>query len=87
MAGFTNLTQDHLDYHETLEEYFKAKALLFDEQHSARGVIVVDDEWGQRLSGGQRGASGCASSPLSLAGNDADWLATSRVGLSPASAP
>ncbi|MEW6899956.1 UDP-N-acetylmuramoyl-L-alanyl-D-glutamate--2,6-diaminopimelate ligase [Trueperella pyogenes] len=79
VAGFTNLTQDHLDYHETLEEYFKAKALLFDEQHSARGVIVVDDEWGQRLYREVSAARpGCVVS-LSLAGNDADWFVTSHV--------
>lgn len=50
VAGFTNLTQDHLDYHTTLEEYFEAKALLFTPQHSRHQVVCVDDPWGRRLA-------------------------------------
>jgi len=47
---FTNLTQDHLDYHKTMEDYFNAKALLFkDLSSTAVSVINVDDEYGQRL--------------------------------------
>lgn len=49
VAGFTNLTPDHLDFHNTLDEYFAAKAKLFDAQHSESGVIIVDSEWGRRL--------------------------------------
>ncbi|MFY9262786.1 MAG: UDP-N-acetylmuramoyl-L-alanyl-D-glutamate--2,6-diaminopimelate ligase [Arcanobacterium sp.] len=49
VAGFTNLTQDHLDYHSTLEEYFGAKAELFAQGNSRRAVIITDDEYGQRL--------------------------------------
>jgi UDP-N-acetylmuramoyl-L-alanyl-D-glutamate--2,6-diaminopimelate ligase len=49
VAGFMNLSQDHLDYHHTLEEYFAAKAELFTPAHAARGVICVDDAWGARL--------------------------------------
>jgi len=41
-AGFTNLTQDHLDYHPTLEDYFTAKAALFDRVLSEDGVAVVN---------------------------------------------
>lgn len=46
VAGFTNFTQDHLDYHETFEAYFAAKARLFDEILSEDGVAVLnmDDE-------------------------------------------
>lgn len=44
VAGFTNLTPDHLDFHNTLDEYFAAKAKLFDAQHSESGVIIVDSE-------------------------------------------
>lgn len=52
---FTNLTQDHLDYHPTMEDYFQAKALLFTEypRHTSKGftgVINVDDPYGQRLA-------------------------------------
>jgi UDP-N-acetylmuramoyl-L-alanyl-D-glutamate--2,6-diaminopimelate ligase len=48
---FTNLTQDHLDYHGTMERYFEAKARLFDERESEVGVAVVnrDDPWGRQL--------------------------------------
>ncbi len=53
-AVFTNLTQDHLDYHETMEAYFAAKSLLFDQlvsQTHKRGtaVINIDDRYGRRL--------------------------------------
>ncbi|SPT53927.1 UDP-N-acetylmuramoyl-L-alanyl-D-glutamate--2,6-diaminopimelate ligase [Actinomyces bovis] len=50
VAGFTNLTQDHLDYHSTMDEYFEAKALLFTPQHSQHQVVCVDDVWGRRLA-------------------------------------
>jgi UDP-N-acetylmuramoyl-L-alanyl-D-glutamate--2,6-diaminopimelate ligase len=51
VAGFTNLTQDHLDYHKTMEEYFHAKLLLFTKYLSKTGVAVVnaDDEYGVRI--------------------------------------
>lgn len=44
---FTNLTQDHLDFHKTFENYYKAKAKLFD--MSKNSIINVDDEYGERL--------------------------------------
>lgn len=44
---FTNLTQDHLDFHKTFENYFKAKAKLFD--ISKNSIINVDDQYGERL--------------------------------------
>lgn len=47
-AVFTNLTQDHLDYHGTLEEYFLAKSRLFN-QVRRFAVINGDDPWGKRL--------------------------------------
>jgi UDP-N-acetylmuramoyl-L-alanyl-D-glutamate--2,6-diaminopimelate ligase len=46
---FTNLTQDHLDFHETMEAYFLAKRRLFDGAGPA--VVNVDDEYGRRLAG------------------------------------
>ncbi len=45
---FTNLTQDHLDYHKTMENYFKAKAKLFEK--SKISVINADDEYGKKLA-------------------------------------
>ncbi len=47
---FTNLTQDHLDYHRDMEDYFGAKALLFNPSYlKGRAVINWDDAYGQRL--------------------------------------
>lgn len=44
---FTNLTQDHLDFHETMENYCDAKAMLF--QNCRKGVYNADDPWSKRL--------------------------------------
>lgn len=46
---FTNLTQDHLDYHGDFETYFRAKRRLFEEYSPLAAVINIDDEWGKRL--------------------------------------
>ncbi len=50
-ALFSNLTEDHLDYHKTMENYFQAKKLLFTRYLSQDGVAVinVDDSYGKRL--------------------------------------
>ena len=48
-AVFTNLTQDHLDFHDSMEDYFSAKASLFDGQRSEKGAINVDDPYGRRV--------------------------------------
>jgi UDP-N-acetylmuramoyl-L-alanyl-D-glutamate--2,6-diaminopimelate ligase len=45
---FTNLTQDHLDFHGTMDAYFAAKRALFDQADLA--VVNADDEWGRRLA-------------------------------------
>jgi UDP-N-acetylmuramoyl-L-alanyl-D-glutamate--2,6-diaminopimelate ligase len=55
-AVFTNLTQDHLDYHGTMDSYYQAKRRLFTEYADASGKdfcasINVDDTWGKRLAG------------------------------------
>jgi UDP-N-acetylmuramoyl-L-alanyl-D-glutamate--2,6-diaminopimelate ligase len=47
----TNVTQDHLDYHRTMEEYFEAKARLFEADRLDVAVINADDDYGQRLVG------------------------------------
>ncbi|RZM79400.1 UDP-N-acetylmuramoyl-L-alanyl-D-glutamate--2,6-diaminopimelate ligase [Leptolyngbya iicbica] len=50
VAVFTNLTQDHLDYHETMDAYFEAKALLFSEDYlKGRAIVNLDDPYGQKL--------------------------------------
>ncbi|MGA7434904.1 MAG: UDP-N-acetylmuramyl-tripeptide synthetase, partial [Solirubrobacterales bacterium] len=49
VAVFTNLTQDHLDFHEDMEDYFAAKRLLFATGPGA-SVVNIDDPYGQRLA-------------------------------------
>jgi len=48
VALFTHLSQDHLDYHGSMEAYFEAKSMLFD--RAKRGIIGIDDEWGRVLA-------------------------------------
>jgi UDP-N-acetylmuramoyl-L-alanyl-D-glutamate--2,6-diaminopimelate ligase len=50
VALFTNLSQDHLDFHGTMEDYFAAKASLFTPERARSGVVCVDDDWGRRLA-------------------------------------
>jgi UDP-N-acetylmuramoyl-L-alanyl-D-glutamate--2,6-diaminopimelate ligase len=59
VAVFTNLTQDHLDFHADMEDYFAAKRLLFaprDGEPPATTVVNVDDAFGRRLAGEIEGA-------------------------------
>ncbi|MET0763301.1 MAG: UDP-N-acetylmuramoyl-L-alanyl-D-glutamate--2,6-diaminopimelate ligase [Blastococcus sp.] len=74
-AGFTNLGRDHLDFHGDLEEYFAAKALLFDGR-AARELITIDDDAGRRLSAARDDAA-----TVSIVG-PADWRATDVAGAS-----
>ena len=46
---FMNLSQDHLDYHGSMEAYFQAKAMLFTPEHARTAVICADDGYGRRL--------------------------------------
>ncbi len=46
---FTNLTQDHLDFHKTMEGYYQAKAKLFKRPEAPKAAINIDDEFGRRL--------------------------------------
>lgn len=48
VGAFTNLSQDHLDFHRDLDDYFAAKAKLFDGR-SDREVVCVDTDWGRKL--------------------------------------
>jgi UDP-N-acetylmuramoyl-L-alanyl-D-glutamate--2,6-diaminopimelate ligase len=51
VLAFTNLTQDHLDFHDSMEEYYDAKRRLFTEHEPAPAAAVnVGDEWGRRLA-------------------------------------
>jgi UDP-N-acetylmuramoyl-L-alanyl-D-glutamate--2,6-diaminopimelate ligase len=67
VGAFTNLSQDHLDFHPDMEDYFQAKALLFDGR-STTEVVCVDGEWGKRL---------VAAHTVTVATHGAaDWTAT-----------
>ena len=71
-AVFTNLSQDHLDFHADMDDYFKAKAALFDPARSAVAVINVDDEHGRLLLHRTR----CPVVTTSAEGaSHADWVA------------
>ena len=65
---FTNVTQDHLDFHPTMEDYFSAKRRLFDGEGPA--IVNVDDEYGRRLADEVPGATTYAVE------HDADYRAT-----------
>jgi UDP-N-acetylmuramoyl-L-alanyl-D-glutamate--2,6-diaminopimelate ligase len=69
VAGFTNLGRDHLDFHADLEDYFQAKARLFDGR-AAREVVTVDDDAGRRLA-----ALRPEARTVSITG-PGDWTAT-----------
>ncbi|HKH50248.1 MAG TPA: UDP-N-acetylmuramyl-tripeptide synthetase, partial [Mycobacterium sp.] len=71
VGGFTNLSRDHLDFHPTMEDYFDAKARLFDPQsptHADISVICIDDDAGRAMAR-------LAPHPVSVSatGRDADW--------------
>jgi UDP-N-acetylmuramoyl-L-alanyl-D-glutamate--2,6-diaminopimelate ligase len=70
VAVFTNLSQDHLDFHADLEDYFRAKASLF--MPPVMGVVNIDDKYGRRLA-----VSGLVPiTTFSAAGKpEADWRA------------
>ncbi|MEY3128417.1 MAG: hypothetical protein RIS06_973 [Actinomycetota bacterium] len=50
VVAFSNLTQDHLDYHLSMENYFQAKANLFASEYAKAAVINIDDSYGMKLS-------------------------------------
>jgi UDP-N-acetylmuramoyl-L-alanyl-D-glutamate--2,6-diaminopimelate ligase len=82
VGGFTNLSRDHLDFHPTMQDYFDAKARLFDPQsqaHASVSVVCIDDDAGRRMAR-------LAYHPVSVSatGRDADWrvenIATVELG-------
>jgi UDP-N-acetylmuramoyl-L-alanyl-D-glutamate--2,6-diaminopimelate ligase len=74
-AIFTNLTQDHLDFHPTMEAYFAAKCRLFVAGRPQVAVVNVDDPYGARLAGELRGA-GARLVTVGIDSADADLRAT-----------
>src|ERR1700733_5382505 len=67
VALFTNLTQDHLDFHADMEDYFLAKRRLFANLGPGTAIVNVDDDYGRRLAGEFE----CVT--FSAAGADADY--------------
>ncbi|MET1066245.1 MAG: UDP-N-acetylmuramoyl-L-alanyl-D-glutamate--2,6-diaminopimelate ligase [Arthrobacter sp.] len=83
VAGFTNLTQDHLDLHGSMDEYFQTKAQLFTSGRARSAVVTVDDDWGVKLAA----AAGVPVTTLATRPDDgatgtpavADWAVTRPV--------
>ena len=83
VGGFTNLSRDHLDFHPSMEDYFAAKARLFDPESATRAdvsVICVDDDAGAAMA-----RLAVRPTTVSAAGNEASWgieqtLATAQGG-------
>ncbi len=72
VAIFTNLSQDHLDYHLTMDDYFAAKVRLFTPAYSRVGVVNLDDEYGRMLAD----KADIPITTYSVGGNPAaDWRA------------
>ena len=76
VGAFTNLSQDHLDFHHDMDEYFAAKATLFDGR-AEHAVVCVDDIWGARLA-----ARIPRAVTVATTGAPADWRAAD-VGTDP----
>jgi len=73
VGGFTNLSRDHLDFHPTMEDYFEAKARLFDPSsplRARRAVVCVDDDAGREMA-----SRADAAVTVSARGRSADWRA------------
>jgi UDP-N-acetylmuramoyl-L-alanyl-D-glutamate--2,6-diaminopimelate ligase len=72
VAAFTNLTQDHLDFHADFEDYFEAKAKLFTPAYTQLAVVNVDDAYGRRIAERARGLE-LPTWTISPSGGRADW--------------
>jgi UDP-N-acetylmuramoyl-L-alanyl-D-glutamate--2,6-diaminopimelate ligase len=75
VVAFTNLSQDHLDFHINLDDYFEAKARLFTPGFAPLGVVNIDDDHGRRL---HRSAP-IATTTVSTITTDADWSVSDVV--------
>jgi UDP-N-acetylmuramoyl-L-alanyl-D-glutamate--2,6-diaminopimelate ligase len=75
VAVFTNLTQDHLDYHGSMDEYFRAKRLLFEGLTAdACAVTNLDDQWGSKMTipGGTRRLTYSITAPADVRATDVE---------------
>jgi UDP-N-acetylmuramoyl-L-alanyl-D-glutamate--2,6-diaminopimelate ligase len=76
VGGFTNLSRDHLDFHPTMQDYFDAKARLFDPEsatHARVSVICVDDEAGRAMA--ESAGNPVTVSTSDETGRDVGWSA------------
>ena len=73
VAGFTNLSHDHLDDYGDMQTYFEAKARLFTPEHATRGVICLDSQFGQQMF---EAAKIPVSTISSNEGTASDWKVT-----------
>ncbi|MET8314656.1 UDP-N-acetylmuramoylalanyl-D-glutamate--2,6-diaminopimelate ligase [Rhodococcus erythropolis] len=76
IGAFTNLSQDHLDFHRDFEEYFQAKARLFDPESTVRAehaVVCVDDVWGRRMAELAATDESDAVTTVSTSTAEAEW--------------
>ncbi|MHA7650879.1 UDP-N-acetylmuramoyl-L-alanyl-D-glutamate--2,6-diaminopimelate ligase [Mycobacterium sp. ML4] len=83
VGGFTNLSRDHLDFHQTMADYFEAKALLFDPASALRArtvVVCVDDDAGRAMA-----ARAGDAITVSVTGQPAHWRAADITTTGPAS--
>ena len=72
VAVFLNLGRDHLDFHETVEDYYRAKASLFTRARARHALINIDDEHGRRLAR----ETELPVQTFSIRGGSADWSVT-----------
>ena len=72
VAIFTNLTQDHLDFHGSMDNYFAAKAALFTPEFSKQAVICTDDKWGKKLATESR-------IPVVTIGKNGNWKTSQAI--------
>jgi UDP-N-acetylmuramoyl-L-alanyl-D-glutamate--2,6-diaminopimelate ligase len=79
VAVFTNLSRDHLDFHQDMADYFAAKSSLFRPERAVQALVCIDDEWGERLLS-------VATIPVQTyavtPGQQADWTVSGVVALS-----
>lgn len=83
IAVWTNLSQDHLDFHGTMDAYFAAKEKLFRHHLKKNGIAVIncDDAWGRKLSDGLAGISQITygfsdKADMKITGSRTSWKAT-----------
>lgn len=69
VVAFSNLSQDHLDYHKSMDQYFNAKAKLFTSEYAESAVINIDDSYGKKLYE----ICGITTKTVSRNDKNADW--------------